>query len=459
MTNKVVIIGGGFGGLNCAKRLKDANADVIVMDRNNHHTFQPLLYQVATAALSPANIAVPIREILRKHDNTTVFLCSVESIDKENHTITASNGQVFDFDYLVVATGARHSYFGNPEWEMFAPGLKTLPDAIRIREKILLSFEIAERCNSIEMAEKFLRFVIVGGGPTGVELAGAVAEISHKTLFRNFRRIHPENAQIYLIESQPEVLKTFDPRLGKTAHAYLESMGVKVITGTRVSNITQEGVWIGDEFFPSFSIIWAAGNHASELIETLNTPMDRAMRAIVGPDLSIPGHPEIFVIGDSAHAADEDENPLPGIASVAMQQGQYVAKIIANQTPLKERKPFLYFDKGSMATIGQSKAVATIHNFHFTGLFAWLAWSFIHVLYLISFRNRLLVMTQWFFSYLTGSRQVRIILKSVFGREDAIFHKVDDHYESEKGEYHFRFDSDTLNYWDPENAKKTNEKP
>lgn len=444
---KVIIVGAGFAGLNCALNLKKADADVFIMDRNNHHTFQPLLYQVATAALSSGNIAVPIREILRKNQNTTVLLSNIESIDKENKVVIASNGEKFEYDYLVVATGARHSYFGHPEWEKFAPGLKSLPDAIRIRERLLLSFEIAERADSIRVAERFLRFVIVGGGPTGVELAGAVAEISHKTLFDNFRRIKPENAQIYLIESQPEVLKTFHPKLGHTAHKYLEDMGVNVIPGTRVTNITEDGIWIGDKFFPAFSIIWAAGNQASPLLKTLDTPLDQAKRAIVGPDLSIPDHPEVFVVGDSAHAEDEKGNPLPGIASVALQQGQYVANIIKNKLPPDERKPFRYFDKGSMATIGKAKAVASIHNFDFTGIFAWLAWSFIHVLYLISFRNRILVMMQWFFSYLTSSRNSRLILRSVFGRDDSIFHKVGDHFEMGQGTYHFRYDKGNPQRW------------
>lgn len=434
---KVVIVGAGFGGINCAKKLKHAKADVTVVDRNNHHTFQPLLYQVATAALSPGNIAVPIREVLRNNANTTVFLANVEKIDKEKKQVYISSGEPIHYDYLVMATGARHSYFGNPEWEKFAPGLKELPDALRIRERILLSFEIAERADSLKAAEKFLRFVIVGGGPTGVELAGAVAEISHKSLFKNFRRIKPEDAQIYLIESQPEVLKTFHPKLGKTAHKYLEDMGVNVITGTRVTEITEKGIWIQDKFFPAFSIIWAAGNHAPPILQTLDTPLDRANRAIVGHDLSLPDHPEVFVIGDSSHAEDENGNPLPGIASVAIQQGKYVAEIIKNKTPPEERKPFQYFDKGSMATIGKAKAVASMHKFNFSGFFAWLAWCLVHVLYLISFRNRVLVMIQWLSSYLTGSRQIRLILRSVFGEENSIFRKVGDHFETERGSYHF----------------------
>lgn len=458
---KVIIIGGGFGGLNCAKQLSDKDFDVSLMDRNNHHTFQPLLYQVATAALTPSNIAVPIREIMRNHENTTVYLCNVDKIDKEKRHVIASNGEVFEYDYLVVATGARHSYFGNDEWEKYAPGLKSIPDAQRIRERILLSFEIAERAKDMETAKKFLRFVIVGGGPTGVELAGAVAEIAHTGLFKNFRRIKPELAQIFIVEHQPEILKTFDPTLGHVAHKYLEDMGVTVITGKRVTKISEEGIWIEDDFIPSFSIIWAAGNQASPLLETLNTPLDRAKRAIVGPDLAIPEHPEIFVIGDSAHAQDAEGNPLPGIASVAIQQGQYVAKLIKNKTPSGERKPFRYFDKGSMATIGKAKAIASIHKFHFAGFFAWLAWCFVHLLYLVSFRNRIQVMFQWFLLFLTGGRQVRLILRPVFGKEDSIFKKEGDDFVTAEGAYHFKyaqgkeeFTEDEKSYASPKDNEK-----
>lgn len=456
---KVIIIGGGFGGLNCTKNLKKADVDILLLDRNNHHTFQPLLYQVATAAVSPSDIAIPIREILRKQENVTVYLCNIGRIDVEKNCVEASNGELFNYDYLVVATGARHSYFGHPEWEEYAPGIKTLTDAVAIREKILLSFELAERTHSHEIAEQFLRFVIVGGGPTGVELAGSVAEIAHKTLFRNFRNIRPENAKIYLIESQPELLKTFHPKLGKIAHKYLEEMGVEVITGTRVTKISEEGIWVGEDFFPSFSIIWAAGNEASPLLATLNCPLDNAKRAIVGTDLSIPNHPNVFVIGDSAHAEDESGNTYPGIASVAIQQGQYVAKIIKNEIPLEKRKPFKYFDKGSMATIGTSKAVATIHKINFSGFFAWLAWCFVHILYLVSFKNRLIVVIQWFFLYIFGSRQVRIILRSVFGKENSLFKKVGDHFESSSGAYRFKFDDKDIKIWNPKKNPEGSDDP
>lgn len=439
--SKVVIIGGGFGGLNCALKLKRADANVYLFDRNNHHTFQPLLYQVATAALSPENVAVPIREILKSHKNTTVYLANIDKIDKENKLVVATGGEEFEYDYLVVATGARHSYFGHPEWEEFAPGLKSLTDALHIREKILLAFEIAEQSDSIRAAEGFLRFIIVGGGPTGVELAGAIAEISRKTLFENFRRIKPENAQIYLVESQSAILRTFSPELIQKSYEYLEEMGVKVILGEQVTNITNEGIFIGEKFFPAFSIIWAAGNEASPLLKTLDVPLDRMKRVIVGPDLSIPGHPDIFVIGDSANAQDKNGNPLPGIASVALQQGQYVADVIKKKVPLEKRRPFCYYDKGSMATIGRGRAVASIHKFNFSGFFAWLAWCLIHIMYLISFRNRIIVMIQWCFSYFSSTRDARLVFHSIDGEKGSILHKVGDHYEDAKGAYQFFFNT------------------
>jgi len=425
---KVIVIGAGFGGLNCALGLEKADADVSVIDRTNHHLFQPLLYQIATCALSPGDIAVPIREVLHKQKNTTCIMGNVEAIDKEKREVHLSNGDIFNFDYLVVATGARHSYFGHDEWEKYAPGLKTLPDALRIRERILLAFEIAERCDSLTEREKYLRFVIVGGGPTGVELAGAVAEIAHKTLMGDFRHIHPDQAQIYLIEGQPEVLKTFDPKLGHKAHHYLEKMGVQLITGTHASDINSRGVWVNNEFLESFNIIWAAGNHASPLLETLDVPLDKARRAIVGPDLSIPDYPNIFVIGDSCSAKGKNGKALPGLAPVAIQQGRYIAKIITKQTPPEKRKPFKYFDKGTMATVGKAKAVLSYGKIRMGGFIAWLAWCFIHVFFLVSFRNRFIVLYQWLYMFITNKRQVRIIKKPIFGGEDSIFSKVDNDY-------------------------------
>lgn len=410
---QAIIIGGGFGGLTAAIALKKAPVDLTLIDRTNHHLFQPLLYQVATAALSPGNIAMPIREILYKQENTTVIMGEVLSIDKHNRQIELHTGERLPYDYLIVAVGARHSYFGNPQWEPFAPGLKSLNDAITIRENILLAFERAERSSDPQEIAKELRFVIVGGGPTGVEMAGSVAEIAHKTLFHNFRRITPDHSEILVIEGSPRLLHTYPEELSEIARQDLENMGVKVRTQTHVTNITKDGVYIKDEFISTSNVIWAAGNQASPLLKTLEVPLDRAGRVQVEADLSIPGNPEIFVIGDAALSLNGEGNPLPGIAPVAIQQGKYVAKVIENGN----RSPFRYHDKGLMATIGTSKAVAFIWKRCFSGFFAWLAWGFIHIFYLISFPNRILVMTQWMLLYISGNRHVRLIKKSIYNED------------------------------------------
>jgi len=410
---KVIIIGGGFGGLNAAKKLRKADVEILMIDKTNHHVFQPLLYQVASAALSPGNIAVPLREILYRQDNTTVIMAHISKIDKEKKCVIASNGDIYPYDYLIVAVGAHHSYFGHDDWAPHAPGLKTISDAVRIRERILLAFECAERLGGGPETMKYLRFVIVGGGPTGVEMAGAIAEIAHHTMFRNFRFIKPELSEIYLVEGEKQILPPYSPKLAGIAQEDLEKMGVKVICGNHVTNITPESVSIGDQVIETTNVIWAAGNKAAPVLQTLDVPQDRGGRVIVGPDLSIPDHPEIFVIGDAAHALDEEGKPLPGIASVAIQQGIYAAKLIKKQVPHKKRKPFLYFDKGTMATIGKAKAVAVVGKKEFSGFFAWLAWGLIHIFYLISFRNRLIVMMQWFFWYLTGRRHVRLIKPAI----------------------------------------------
>lgn len=411
---QVIIIGGGFGGINAAKSLKNANVDILLIDRTNHHLFQPLLYQVASAALSPGNIAMPIREILRKQKNISVIMGDVSAIHKEKMCVEMKNGERFSFDFLIVAVGARHSYFGNDHWEHFAPGLKSLSDALTVRENILLAFERAERSHSKEEIKKELRFVIIGGGPTGVEMAGSVAEIAHKTLFDNFRHIAPEHSEILVIEGSPRLLHAFPEELSKKAQKDLEGMGVKVTTGVHVTNITKDGVYIGEKFIPTSNVIWAAGNQASPLLKTLNVPTDRAGRVIVEPDLTIPDHPEIFIIGDAALALNEKKQSLPGIAPVAIQQGRYAAKVIKKG----KRTPFHYFDKGTMATIGKAKAVATIGKYRFSGFLAWLSWCFIHVFYLVSFPKRIFVMTQWFFWYLTGNRSVRIIKRPIFEDTD-----------------------------------------
>jgi NADH:ubiquinone reductase (H+-translocating) len=416
---KVIIVGGGFGGLNAAITLKKAPVEVLMIDKANHHLFQPLLYQVATAALSPGNIATPLREILAKQKNATVLLADISSINKENKEVVAANGDTFSYDYLILAPGARHSYFGRAEWETLAPGLKTLSDAVTIREKILLSYERAERCTDPAEAEKFMRFVVVGGGPTGVEMAGAIAEMAHHTLVGNFRNIKPETSKIYLVEGMDHVLPSFPKSLSEKALKDLEILGVDVLLNTLVTQITDEGVFMGDKFIETPNVIWAAGNEVSSLLKTLDVPLDKCHRVIVNPDLSIPGHPEIFVIGDAAFCCDKEGKPLPGIAPVAIQQGRYVAKLIKN-LPEQNRKPFVYFNKGLMATIGKNKAIATVGKLKMSGHLAWMAWCFIHILYLITFSNRVLVMIQWFFLYISNQRRIRLITSSVEEKDSPI---------------------------------------
>ncbi len=365
---KVVIIGGGFGGLTAARSLKNTKFEILLIDKTNHHLFQPLLYEVATAALSPGEIATPLREVLRNQMNTSVIMGEVVKIDKEAKQITIANGDIIGYDFLIVSIGARHSYFGNEQWETFAPGLKTVSDALKIREQILISFEKAERLGNVAEAAKFMNFVVIGGGPTGVEMAGAIAEIANKTLFKNFRNIKPEEAKIYLVEALPQILPMYPDKLAKSATRDLEKMGVKVLTGKKVTDINERGVHMEELFIESKNIIWAAGNQVSPLLKTLAIPLDRAGRAIVGPDLSLPGHPEIFVIGDAASSAGKEGKPLPGVAPVAMQQGRYVASILKKGDPKEKRPPFSYFDKGSLATIGKAKAIAQFGKLQFPAI-------------------------------------------------------------------------------------------
>lgn len=406
---KVIIIGGGFAGLNAAKSLKSANIDLLLIDRTNHHLFQPLLYQVASAALSPGDIAIPIRMILRNQKNATVLMANIISIDKEKKEIKDSSGEIYPYDYLVIAIGMRHSYFGHGGWERFAPGLKTISDALNIREMMLLAFEEAERSSDRNAVKKLMRFVVIGGGPTGVEMAGAISEIARQTMVKNFRRIRPELSEVYLIEALDRILPTYPPNLSEKARHYLEKMGVRVLLNTKVIEVKEHTVELDDHTIVSSNIIWAAGNEGAQVLKTINTPLDRAGRVIVEKDLSIPGHQEVFVIGDCSLVLDAKGAPLPGIAPVAIQEGKYVAKVIKKELPSSKREPFSYFDKGSMATIGRAKAVAVIGKLTFSGYFAWLMWSLIHIAYLISFRNRVLVMIQWIFWYFTGARNVRLI--------------------------------------------------
>jgi len=406
-TPKTVIVGAGFGGLEVAKDLNKKETDVLVIDRLNHHLFQPLLYQVATCALAPGDIATPVREILRKSKNSSFIMGNVSKIDKKGQIVHLECSMTFPYDWLVLAPGTRHSYFGNDQWEALAPGLKTIQDATNIRERILMAFEQAERAPSHQEAIKHLRFAIVGAGPTGVELAGSIAEIAFTDMKKEFTHIRPSDAKIFLIEGAPCVLPGFPEKLSQRALKDLEKLGVTVMTNQKVSNITKEGVIINNELLSAPIVIWAAGNIASPLLKTVDTPLDKQGRALVEPDLTIPGYNNIFVIGDAASSG------LPGLAPVAKQQGCYVAKIISKNIPKEQRKPFKYFDKGSLATIGKGKAVGMMGKITFTGFFAWLIWSVVHILYLIDFKSRLKVFFHWSYQFITGKRAVKLITRPI----------------------------------------------
>jgi NADH:ubiquinone reductase (H+-translocating) len=407
---KVVIIGAGFGGLTAAKILAKYDFDITIIDKTNHHVFQPLLYQVATTALSPADIATPIRSVFSENKNVKVLLGEVHSINRETRKVLF-NGSEIDFDYLIVATGSRHSYFGNNEWEKFAPGLKTMNDALKIREKILLSLEAAEKEFDPVKRQKHLNFVIIGGGPTGVELAGAISEIVNKNVLPDFRNITASMTKVFLIEALPKILSSYPDKLSAHALEDLKKLEVEVILNEKVSEINDHGVKVGDIFIESSNVLWAAGNQASPLIKSLNTEIDRAGRAGVKNDLSLKEDEYIFIIGDAAAIKNEKGEYLPAIAPVAMQQGRYVAKIIAKNLTGNSRKAFKYNDKGTMATIGKAKAVGVVKGIKLSGLIAWLAWSFIHIAYLIGFRNRLRVMVEWMWYYITNRPGIRLIVK------------------------------------------------
>ncbi len=404
---RVVIIGGGFGGLNVAKKLKSAAVQITVLDRRNHHLFQPLLYQVAAAALNPSDIAMPIRRILRRQKNTEVLLGEATAIDATRRVVRLEDGEI-PYDYLVVATGATHSYFGKDQWARFAPGLKTIEDALLIRRRVLLAYEMAEREQDPKVQRRWLNFLIVGAGPTGVELAGALAEISRQTLEMDFRRIDPTSARIVLLEGAPRVLPTYPEDLSEAAERQLTKLGVEVRTHAQVTAIDADGAVVGSERIPASTVIWAAGVAASPLARSLGVPLDRAGRVVVEPDLSVPGHPEIFVIGDLA-AARSGGKPVPGIAPAAIQEGKHTAKNIIGEMRGIARIPFHYRDKGSIATIGRAAAVADLGRFKFHGFFAWLTWLVVHIFFLIGFRNRLLVLIEWAWSYLTTERGARLI--------------------------------------------------
>ena len=407
---KVVIIGSGFGGLTAAKVLAKYDFDITIIDKTNHHVFQPLLYQVATTALSPADIATPIRSVFSGNKNVKVLLGEVRAIKRENRKVLF-NGSGIDFDYLIVATGSRHSYFGKDEWERFAPGLKTLNDALKIREKILLSLEAAEKEINPLKRQKYLNFVIIGGGPTGVELAGAISEIVNKNVLPDFRNITASMTKVYLIEALPKILSSYPDKLSSYAIGELKKLKVEVLLNQKVSEINEHGVKVGERFIESSNVLWAAGNQSSPLIKSLDTEIDKAGRAVVKDDLSIKEDDNIFVIGDAAAVKNKNGEYLPAIAPVAMQQGRYVARIIANNIIGNSRKVFKYNDKGTMATIGKAKAVGVVKSIKLSGLIAWLVWSFIHIAYLIGFRNRLRVMVEWIWYYITNRPGIRLIIK------------------------------------------------
>ena len=408
---RIVIVGGGFGGLEAAKKLCDKNVHVTVIDRTNHHLFQPLLYQVATAALSPADIAAPIRAVLSQCENMEVILAEVQAVDVAAKTVQAGELQI-GYDYLILATGARHSYFGHPEWEPLAPGLKSLEDAVEVRRRMLLAFEYAEKTRDEAARKAAMTFVIVGGGPTGVEMAGGIAEIARKTLRRDFRHIDPSQARVILIEGEPRVLAAFPEDLRIKATKQLVDLGVELRTGIHASDLTEQGLKVGDEFIPCRVKIWAAGNEASYVGKSLGVERDRAGRVLVNDDLTIPGHREVQVIGDLANFSHQTGKPLPGVSPVAMQQGRHAARNILAMIAGDAPKRFHYFDKGSMATIGRNKAVADLRLMHLSGRLAWLAWLFVHIIFLVGFRNRIAVLIQWAWSFFTFNAGARLITRN-----------------------------------------------
>jgi NADH dehydrogenase len=411
-TPRVFIVGGGFAGLEAAKALAGAPVAVTVFDRRNHHVFQPLLYQVATASLSPADISAPIRSVLRGQTNCEVVLAEIPRVDLENHWLIVANGHI-RYDYLILAAGATHAYFGHDDWARIAPGLKSIEDATELRRRILLAFESAEHEGSDEARRAVLTFGIVGGGPTGVELAGAIKEIAGQTIPQDYRHIDTRTTRVIVFEAGPRLLPTFPPSLSARAERDLERMGVEVRLNSAVTNVTAAGIHIGDEFIPVRNVFWAAGVKASPLGRSLGVPLDRAGRVIVGPDLTVPGHPEVFVTGDMAAATSADTGqPVPGVAQGGLQMGRYAGETIAKEVRHGSgapRPPFVYRDKGSMAVIGKAKAVAVIGRLKFGGFPAWLVWGGVHIAFLIGFRNRLLVLFSWFWNWLLNARDARLI--------------------------------------------------
>ena len=405
---RVVIIGGGFGGLNAAQALHGVDADITLLDRTNHHLFQPLLYQVATATLAPSDIAAPLRSVLRFQKNVTVLLGEATGIDVDCKTVQVKDLPDLPYDYLLIAAGARHSYFGHPEWEALAPGLKSIDDALEIRRRFLTAFEQAEESQSEEEQDSLLTFVIIGGGPTGVELAGIMIEIARQALREDFRRIDTARTRIVLLEGGPRILPAFPESLSRQARRDLEKFGVQVRTGEMVTRIEPDAVWVGEERIASRTVFWAAGNAASPLAKSLGAPLDRAGRVLVNADLSVPGHPEIFVAGDLALVLQRGK-PVPGVAQGAIQGGQTAAENIRRSLVGEPRIPFRYFDKGNLATIGRDHGIADLRGLHLSGRLGWWLWLLVHILFLIGFRNRASVLLQWAISYLTYQRSSRLI--------------------------------------------------
>ncbi len=417
---RILIIGGGFGGLWAAKALSNKPVEVILIDRKNHHVFQPLLYQVATAVLSPGEIAQPIRRILAKAKNIEVILGEIVGFDKENNTVLLADGSSVPYDYIIVAAGARHAYFGHDDWEAAAPGLKTLEDAVEIRRRVLLAFELAERDAYLTGSHKQLSFVVVGGGPTGVELAGAIADIARQALAKDFKAIDTRKTKVTLFEGSDRVLGTFASELSLSAKKQLEQIGVNVQLNSFVTEIRPGSVKVGDDWIDCDVVVWATGVAASPLGKALGVETDKAGRVHVEADLSIKRFPNIFVIGDMASLMQESGEPVPGVSPAAMQMGTFAAKSILGDLKNKPREKFTYWDKGTMATIGRSKAIAEAAGFHVSGFIAWLMWLFLHVFFLIGFKNRLAVIFDWFWAYLTRERSARLITGDADEMRDAM---------------------------------------
>ena len=410
---KIIVIGGGFGGLSFLQKARKSKNEFILIDKTNHHLFQPLLYQVATAVLSPADITVPLRNLFKNDKNVKTILSEVKEINKEKKEVTLDNAEVINYDKLIVSAGSSYSFFGKNEWSKFAKGLKVINDALDIREKILKAFEKAENEKDERIRKKYLNFVIVGGGPTGVELAGSIAEIAYKNMTKEFRNFSSKDANIYLLEAGDRILPSYSENLAKKSYKYLIDLGVKVMTKERVENIEEMKVTTNKQVIDADNIIWAAGNEASPLIKHLDTETDNEGRALVNQDCSIKEDNEVYVIGDAANFITASGESLPGIAPVAIQQGRYVAHNIKKNIEKENRKPFKYSDKGTMATIGRFKAVGVVGNFELAGFTAWLFWSLIHLVYLIGYRSKILVAIEWIFAYFFNKRGTRLIYRDI----------------------------------------------